>query len=106
MAAKINRDILWEVGCEGHVDAWVNAKSWEEATVAAAEFWGVPWKEVAAQCEMKKKVVGAPRNICCRCGKMYYGAPPMCTMCEKDQKLEEEHLRRRLTRAYQLGKVM
>lgn len=106
MAAKKQRDILWEVGCEGHTDAWVNAVSWEEATLAAAQLWGVPWREVAAHCELKKKIVGAPRNICCRCGKTYFGAPPMCTVCREDLKLEEEHLRRRLARAYRMGKVM
>lgn len=41
MAAQ-KRDILWEVGCEGHVDAWVSAENWELATVEAAKFWGVP----------------------------------------------------------------
>ena len=96
----------WEVKHPDYGTAVVIAPDWERATVAAAEFWGVPWREVAAKCEMKKKIVGAPRNVCCRCGRVYYGAPPMCTVCQKEQKLEEEHLRRKLTRAYQLGKVM
>lgn len=106
MADRKKKDILWEVGCEGHTDAWVIADNWELATVEAAKFWQVHWREVAAACEMKKRIVGAPRNVCCRCGKTYFGAPPMCSFCQKDQKLEEEHLRRKLNRAYQLGKVM
>ncbi len=106
MADRKKKDILWEVGCEGHTDAWVIAGNWELATVEAAKFWQVPWREVAAACEMKKRIVGAPRNVCCRCGKTYFGAPPMCSFCQKDQRLEEEHLRRKLNRAYQLGKVM
>ena len=106
MAEKKSRNILWQVGCEGHTDAWVNAENWELATVAAAEFWNVPWREVAARCEMKQKIVGAPRNVCCRCRRTYYGAPPMCMACQKDVQLEEEHLQRRLKRAYRLGKVM
>lgn len=106
MADRKKKDILWEVGCEGHTDAWVIADNWELATVEAAKFWQVPWREVAAACEMKKRIVGAPRNVCCRCGKNYFGAPPMCSFCQKDQRLEEEHLRRKLNRAYQLGKVM
>ena len=106
MADRKKKDILWEVGCEGHTDAWVIADNWELATVEAAKFWQVPWREVAAACEMKKRIVGAPRNVCCRCGKTYFGEPPMCSFCQKDQKLEEEHLRRKLIRAYQLGKVM
>lgn len=106
MADKKKKDILWEVGCEGHTDAWVIADSWELATVAAAQFWGVPWREVAAKCEQKNRIVGAPRNICCRCGKTYFGAPPMCEACKKTVATEEARLRRRLARAYQLGKVM
>lgn len=100
------KNTLWEVGCEGHIDAWVVAQSWIEATVKAAEFWGVPWREVAAYCEEKKKIVGAPRNVCCRCGTVYFGAPPMCSRCEKDAKLEEQENRRRLCRAYKTGKVV
>lgn len=64
VAEKRKRDILWEVGCEGHTDAWVIAENWELATVEAARFWGVPWGKVAASCEQKQRIVGAPRNIC------------------------------------------
>lgn len=106
MADKGKRAILWEVGCEGHTDAWVTAGNWELATVAAAEFWGVPWREVAAKCELKQKITGAPRNICCRCGRTYYGGPPMCGACKLTAQTEEALLRRKLKRAYQTGKVM
>lgn len=105
MAAK-EKHILWQVSCEGHTDAWVVAENWEQATVKAAEFWGVRWGEVAAHCQQKKKIVGAPRNVCARCGGVYYGRPPMCARCERDAVLEEEELKRRLTRAYKLGRVM
>lgn len=105
MAAK-EKHILWEVGCEGHTDAWVVAENWEQATVKAAEFWGESWGKVAAHCVMKKKVPGAPRNVCCKCGGIYYGKPPMCARCERTAQMEEAELKRRLTRAYQLGKVM
>lgn len=54
------------------------AESWELATVEAARFWGVPWGKVAALCECKRRIPGAPRNVCCRCGKVYYGPAPMC----------------------------
>lgn len=106
MAKGARKDILWEVGCEGHRDAWVVAESWELATVEAAKFWDVPWKEVASRCEMKQKITGAPRNICCKCGKTYFGRPPMCTACEKNERFEEAEMQRRLRRAYRLGKVI
>ena len=106
MAKATNKYILWEISCEGHRDAWVTAPNWEQATLKAAEFWNVPWREVAARCELKKKTVGAPRNVCCRCGRIYFGSPPMCEACEKNEKLEEEELRRRIKRAYQMGRAM
>ena len=105
MAGK-RKDILWRVGCEGHTDAWVCAENWELATVKAAEFWGVRWGEVASKCEEKKRVYGAPRNVCCRCGRFYYAPPPMCDICVKSVKLEEEETRRRIKLAYQQGRAM
>ena len=100
------REILWEVGCRGHVDAWVLAPDWERATVEAARFWGVPWGKVAALCECKQRIVGAPKNICCRCKKTYFGPPPMCGICAQASRQEEERMRHLLRRAYQQGKVV
>lgn len=106
MAAKGSKAILWEVGCEGHVDAWVVAENWEQATVQAAAFWGVPWREVAAYCTLKQKVEGAPRNVCARCGRTYCGALPLCGACEKVMETEEEIRKRRLRRAYRSGQLV
>lgn len=103
---KKQQTILWEVGCEGHTDAWVVAENWELATVEAADFWGVPWREVAAKCEQKGKTVGAPSNICCRCGRVYFAPPPMCETCRKSLLLEEEETKRRVARAYREGRAV
>ena len=105
MADKKNRTILWEVGCEGHADAWVVADNWEQATVEAAAFWQVPWREVAAYCVEKQRIVGAPRNVCCRCKQIYYSALPLCESCRKVLETEEMIQRRRLRKAYRTGKV-
>ena len=99
------REILWEVGCRGHVDTWVLAPDWELATVEAARFWGVPWGKVAALCECKQRIVGAPKNICCRCKKTYFGPPPMCGACRETVKTEEALLRRSREQAYRTGKL-
>ena len=82
------KNILWQVGCEGHRPAWVIAPNWEQATVKAAEFWGVPWGSVAAGCEPLRKTV-AHTNICCVCGRVYHGAPPMCEACRLTEETEE-----------------
>ena len=43
--------------------AIVNAPSWEQATIEAAQWWDVPWKEVAALCECEREEV-VPRHVC------------------------------------------
>lgn len=104
--AESNKNILWEIGCEGHTDAWVVAESWELATVEAARFWGVPWGKVAALCECKRRIPGAPRNVCCRCGKVYYGPAPMCGACLETAKTEECLLQQARRRGYRTGKLV
>lgn len=106
MADKKNRTILWEVGCEGHVDAWVVADNWEQATVAAAAFWQVPWREVAAYCTEKTRIVGAPRNVCCRCKRYYYSTLPLCESCKKVLETEEMIRRHRQRKAYRAGQLL
>ncbi|MCQ2439455.1 MAG: hypothetical protein MJ074_06810 [Oscillospiraceae bacterium] len=106
MAEKKRKTILWEVGCEGHTDAWVVAPNWEQATVEAARFWGVPWGQVASKCEQKNKIIGAPSNVCGRCGRIYYGVMPLCEACKLTVQTEEALLRESRNRAYRLGKVM
>lgn len=104
--AESNKNILWEIGCEGHTDAWVVAESWELATVEAARFWGVPWGKVAALCECKRRIPGAPQNVCCRCGKVYYGPAPMCGACLETAKTEEYLLQQARRRGYRTGKLV
>lgn len=99
-----SKEVLWEVGCEGHSDAWVVAPNWEMATVEAARFWEVPWREVAAKCVEKGRIARPPHNVCCRCKRIYYGKLPMCDACVKVAKTEEQETRRRLKLAYQRGR--
>lgn len=103
--AKKSREILWEVGCEGHTDAWVVAENWELATVEAAAFWDVPWAKVAARCVCKQRIPGAPRNVCCRCSRVYYGPAPMCGACRETVKTEEYLLQQARRRGYRTGKL-
>ena len=103
MAAE--KVILWEVGCEGLKDAWVVAPDWPQATVAAAEQWGVPWRQVAAACFEKHRIENPKRNICARCKRVYAGHLPLCSLCEKEERLEHERMRRMWTRIYRRGVV-
>ncbi len=99
MAKKETKLTMWIVACEGHTDAWVNAPDWERATVKAAEFWGVPWREVAARCEcrMKKQAV---KGVCPRCGRYFFGGAKQCGVCEAAARDEERNLRQYLKNRY------
>ena len=106
MAKTVRKDYLWEVGCEGHVDAWVVAPNWEQATVEAAKFWGVRWGAVAARCVEKARIRGYATNICCRCGRTYYAEPPLCAACKAVALTEEAETVRRVNQAYRMGRAM
>lgn len=41
--ARSKKQICWVVAHPEIGTAFVTADSWEQATVAAADFWGVPW---------------------------------------------------------------
>ncbi|BAK99602.1 hypothetical protein OBV_24040 [Oscillibacter valericigenes Sjm18-20] len=90
---------FWIVACEGHTDAWVNAADWEQATVAAAGFWGAPWREVAAKCECRQKrpIV---KGVCPQCGKFFFGGAKRCDLCEKKARDDERNLQQYLKNRY------
>ena len=71
-----------------HAKVWVRAVNWEQATVAAARFWGVRWGTVAAGCELQEKrpVV---RNVCCKCGTIFSGSGVVCDHCRSEAEIEE-----------------
>ena len=50
-AKKAPPQHLWWVRHPEYGLAVVDASNWELATVEAADWWEVPWKEVAALCE-------------------------------------------------------
>ena len=91
--------ITWIIGCEGHTDAWVTAPDWPLATVRAAEFWGVPWREVAARCVCKRREK-ALKGICPRCGHFFYGGAKMCDVCLKALEDDEHNLQQYLKHRY------
>jgi len=91
--------VFWVVACPGHTDAWVTAKTWELATVAAAEFWGVPWGTVAAKCECKQKRK-ALKGVCPSCGRIFFGGAEMCDACLQARQDEERNLQQYLRNKY------
>lgn len=91
--------VFWIVACEGHTDAWVNAPDWEQATVAAAAFWDVPWGTVAARCECKRKE-RALKGVCPKCGKVFYGDTELCGACLRMAKAEERNFRNYMKNRY------
>ena len=79
----------WEVSHPDLGKTWVQAESWELATVEAAHLWGVPWAKVAARCELREKLP-VVRNVCQRCGKIFLGSGPLCDDCISIIRIEEQ----------------
>lgn len=85
----VSKEQVWFLRHEGHGVAIVRAANFEQATVAAAKFWGVRWGEVAAGIEVERKKP-LLNNICARCGKMFQGGREiLCTPCERAQREED-----------------
>lgn len=83
MAGKSTKErILWWVEHPELGVAVVEAPDWPLATVAAAEWWGVPWSKVAARCEVKERAV-LPRFTCADCGGIFYGRDGDRVRCNK-----------------------
>lgn len=97
MATAKKKDYLWFVKAPGHVQVPVIAQDWEQATLEAAQFWGVKWAEIFWQCELVKKTE-VIRNMCCRCKRFFNGEGVECEPCRKlraAEEAEEQAARRR-----------
>lgn len=77
---KTDRERVWWVDHPDHTVAVVRATGWEQATVEAAEWWEVPWREVAALCECIR-VEKILHNICVDCGTLFNDTGTRCERC-------------------------
>ena len=102
MAVK-QKHILWEVGCEGHTDAWVVAENWEQATVKAAAFWGIPWGANVAHME-PGQTYEARKNLCLKCRRIIYGERELCEACEAAREQDRARAEQRMKRTWYMGR--
>ena len=79
-ARKAAPDRVWWVRHPRYGTAVVSAPDWEQATVEAAKWWEVPWREVAALCECDRTET-VTRNICVGCGVIFHGEGLFCSRC-------------------------
>ena len=80
--------------------AIVDAPNWEQATVEAANWWEVSWREVAALCECEREEI-VPRHVCICCGEIFNSEGFRCTKCEiieRDKRLNQRARTRRYYR--------
>lgn len=97
---KTEPEYIWWVSHPDHTVAVVRAQNWEQATVEAAEWWGVPWAKVASMCEARK-MERAPRCVCVKCGIVFHGESLRCARCEaeaRDAELNYQEQNRRYWR--------
>lgn len=92
-------DRIWWVRHPEHTVAVVSAPNWEQATVEAARWWDVPWREVAALCECER-TENARRNVCVGCGMIFHGEGIRCARCEAVRRDEELNRAARERRFY------
>jgi hypothetical protein len=67
MAATKKKRIAWFLRAPGCGLAVVAAPNYEQATVKAAELWGVPWGKIVSQIEVERTAEQKP-NVCVECG--------------------------------------
>ena len=103
MAKKDEKGVCWVVAMPGRNPAYVVAENWEQATVKAAQFWGVPWGATVAHMELRQKME-ARKNVCLKCRKIFYGDGELCTGCEAERMHEQERAERRMKKTWYLGR--
>lgn len=98
--AKKDERIVWWVEHPAHAVAVVQAPDWPLATVEAAKWWDVPWREVAAECICRRREA-LPRYVCGDCGEIFYGREEgrtRCALCEAKARNDEARRRAREAR--------
>lgn len=94
MASGKEKRIVWFLRAPACALAVVAAPSYEQATVKAAEFWGIPWGKIVAQIELER-TVEQRANVCAECGAVYnYSRDALCAQCRNRKRREHEAMRR------------
>lgn len=100
---KENKAVCWVVTLEGMSPAYVVAESWEQATVKAADFWGIPWGANVAHMELQQKME-ARKNVCLICRKIFFGDGELCAACETARVQDKQNHERRMKATWYMGK--
>ena len=103
MAGKKNVSVVYEVRLEGRCPAYVQAESWPEATVRAAEFWGIPWGANVVNME-QGRTYEAKKNICNACRRVIYGERELCEACEAAREQDRARAEQRMKRTWYMGR--
>ena len=103
MAAKKNTALVWVVTLEGRCPAYVQAENWEQATVKAAEFWGIPWRANVAYMELQQ-TMESRKNTCLKCRRIVYGEHELCPACENAREQDKQLAEQRMKKTWYLGR--
>lgn len=101
--AEKKRAVCWVIQHPELGTAWVIADNYEQATVKAAEWWGVPWGKNVAQMREQARVPYM-RHVCPRCGQIYNSDEAVCEKCMKIQETEQQETTRRLKATWWQGR--
>lgn len=92
----------WEISHPDLGKTWVIAESWEQATVAAAKNWGLPWGKIVAEMNCERSYRAA-RHVCARCGRIFNASGALCDACTQVLETEREQDKIRLRKSWYLG---
>lgn len=103
MAGKKNVSVVYVVTLEGRCPAYVQAENWEQATVKAAAFWGIPWAANVAYMELQQ-TKEARKNVCLKCRRVVYGEHELCPACEATREQDRARAEQRMKKTWYLGR--
>lgn len=86
-----------------HGPAYVVADNWEQATVKAAQFWGVPWAKVAFDCTMEK-TMEARKGVCIKCRRIIYSSRELCEDCDHELQTRNTIAQKKMRDTWYLGR--
>lgn len=95
--------VCWVVELPGRCPAYVQADSWEQATVKAAEFWGVPWGRNVAHMTLQQKMESR-KNVCLRCRRIFYEQGELCPACEHARRDDAANAAARMKKTWYMGR--
>lgn len=78
-------------------NALVAATNKEQASLKAAEWWGVPWAWIAGDIDIERAKMELRKNVCSRCGTYINSGDMRCDDCERKMREAYEASKKKIS---------